>query len=72
MRTIPKILDYDRMLTQGEHSPKTAHAHMIHKKTGTKVHVIRDLQSTVRNHKRVHKFGVVQDKLRAMLIEAGV
>jgi hypothetical protein len=71
MRTIPNILNYDEILSSF-HSPKEAHAHRINKKTGTKVHMIRDLHQKVKNGKKRHKFSIVQDKMRAMLIESGV
>tara|TARA_R110000851_G_C12784320_1_gene535677 strand:+ start:326 stop:541 length:216 start_codon:yes stop_codon:yes gene_type:complete len=71
MRTIPKILNYDEILSSF-HAPKGVHAHRINKHTGTKVHVIRDLQCRVKNSKKRHKFGVVQDKMRDMLLDAGL
>ena len=71
MRTIPKILDYERIL-EPFNSPKNAHAQMIHKTSGTKVTVVRDLSTPLRNGKRRHKFNVAQDKMRALMIEMGV
>jgi hypothetical protein len=70
MRTIPVILNYDKILCPFN-SPVDSHAHRISKTTGTKVHLIRDLHK-VKNCKKIHKFGIVQDKMRDMLLEAGL
>ena len=71
MRTIPVILDYNRML-ESFHSPKDSNAHRIQKKVGTKVHFIREMNSHVRKSSKCRKFNIVQDKMRDMLIEAGL
>ena len=71
-RTIPNILNYSELLCSDFRAPNSAHTGRIHKTTGTKVHVTREMLKGRRRQKALHRFNVMASKLGTLLQEQGL
>lgn len=71
-RIIPSILSYGTLLDSSVKSPKQAHAGRINKSTGTRVYKPREMRPIVTRPRAKVRHQTMQEKLGAMLRDAGL